>query len=326
MNDTLVSIIVAVWNVEAYLQRCIESLLTQTHSSLEIILVDDGSTDKSGDICDNFAAKDKRIKVIHKINGGASSARNQAIDIASGKWIWFVDADDYVENNALEILIQMAEMETCDMVMAGYVVEDEYGRKKLLHTKSLQKLLTYQDGLLEMFAPKDYPYQGYVWNKLFRTSIIKETNLRFEEDIHFNEDRLFVVQYLCKSMGNVAYTTQPVYNYCQREGSLMKSCHSGYDPRYASDFKAYTIMYKTIKQAPVHPSILRLARRGIAMSFLTNHKMMIDNAQLDDKLHKTMSRDLLCTNAWTQYLSLIFKEATRELLYWGYPQLLIRKK
>lgn len=326
MNDKLVSIIVAVWNVEPYLRRCLDSLLAQTYSSLEIILVDDGSTDKSGDICDEYAAKDKRIKVIHKINGGASSARNQAIDIASGKWIWFVDADDYVENNALEVLIQMAETQTCDMVMAGYTIVDELERKKRLHMSDNTKLLSYQEGLLEMFAPKDYPYQGYVWNKLFRASIIKENKLRFEEDIHFNEDRLFVVNYLCKSMDNVAYTTQPIYNYCQREGSLMKSSHAGYDPRYASDFKAYTIMYKIIKQTRVHPSIVRLARRGIAMSFMANHKMMIDNAQLDTNLHKAMSRDLLCTNAWTQYLSLIFKEATRELLYWGYPQLLLRNK
>lgn len=104
-NEVLVSIIVPVYNVEKYLEKCIESIINQTYSNLEIVLSDDGSTDNSPSICDEYALKDSRIRVIHKSNGGLSDARNAALDIISGKYITFIDSDDYIEKEAIEILV-----------------------------------------------------------------------------------------------------------------------------------------------------------------------------------------------------------------------------
>lgn len=109
MEEKLISIIVPVYNVEKYLKECIDSVISQTYKNLEIILVDDGSTDKSGEICDEYSKKDSRIKVIHKENGGLSDARNVALDIAKGEYIGFVDSDDYVEKDMFETLYKLAE-------------------------------------------------------------------------------------------------------------------------------------------------------------------------------------------------------------------------
>ncbi len=109
MEDKLISIIIPVYNVERYLRECIDSIIAQTYKNLEIILVDDGSSDKSGEICDEYSKKDSRIKVIHKKNGGLSDARNVALDIAKGDYIGFIDSDDYIEKDMFQILYNLAE-------------------------------------------------------------------------------------------------------------------------------------------------------------------------------------------------------------------------
>ncbi len=109
MEDKLISIIIPVYNVERYLRECIDSIIAQTYKNLEIILVDDGSSDKSGEICDEYSKKDSRIKVIHKKNGGLSDARNVALDITKGDYIGFIDSDDYIEKDMFQILYNLAE-------------------------------------------------------------------------------------------------------------------------------------------------------------------------------------------------------------------------
>ena len=115
--EDLISVIIPVYNVEKYLPECIESVLKQTHTNLEIILVDDGSPDNSPQICDEYAQKDSRIKVIHKENGGVSSARNEGLKIAKGEWISFIDADDWVEKNFCEILLNKAVKTQSDIAL-----------------------------------------------------------------------------------------------------------------------------------------------------------------------------------------------------------------
>lgn len=114
------SIIVPVYNVEPYLRRCVDSILNQTFSDFELILVDDGSPDSCGAICDDYAARDRRIKVIHKANGGVSYARNEGLDIAQGEYIGFVDSDDYIHPKMYEILVGVIEREQVDLVQCGY--------------------------------------------------------------------------------------------------------------------------------------------------------------------------------------------------------------
>ena len=120
MDEKLISVIVPVYNVERYLRQCIESITNQSYKNLQIILIDDGSKDNSGKICDEYAEKDKRVEVIHKENTGVSAARNTGLDNAKGEWITFVDADDWVEKNFCEILIKKATENESDCIACGY--------------------------------------------------------------------------------------------------------------------------------------------------------------------------------------------------------------
>ena len=129
MNETLISIIVPVYNIEDYLPRCIESVLNQTYSNLELILVDDGSKDKSGEICDEYCKKDERIRVIHKENGGSSSARNAGINVAKGKYLGFVDSDDYIEKDMYERMVEAIASTGCNIIQVARDEKDEDGNR-----------------------------------------------------------------------------------------------------------------------------------------------------------------------------------------------------
>lgn len=208
-----ISVIVPVYNVEKYLPRCIDSILSQTFTDFELLLIDDGSPDNSGKICDEYAIKDSRVKVIHKQNGGVSSARNVGIENATGEWVFFSDADDILVPNAFYILTSRINSEVA-YVMAGYKRCDENHNIEYEVKTREEHIISSSDAVTQMFRPTDYVYQGYLWNKLFKLSVIKENNLKFAVDIYFNEDRLFNILYLLK-IGNqkCIYTTEPVYHY-----------------------------------------------------------------------------------------------------------------
>ena len=177
-NEVLVSIIVPVYNVEKYLEKCIESIINQTYSNLEIVLSDDGSTDNSPSICDEYALKDSRIRVIHKSNGGLSDARNAALDIISGKYITFIDSDDYIEKEAIEILVNaMTKYNTLIAHMKSYIISSDY---KILENQSTGTMK------VSLFTSEEY-IRGMcekrksesVCDKLFDISLFKDQ--RFEK-------------------------------------------------------------------------------------------------------------------------------------------------
>lgn len=229
-TNPLVSIIAPIYNVERYLPRCVDSLLCQTYSNLEIILVDDGSPDSCGQICEEYASRDNRVKVVHKENGGVSSARNMGLAVASGDWVAFVDADDWLPVNGVALLIEDAN-EGVALVMGGYLYAYDYG--SVCPCADIEKRESFfsAEAMMEMFRPSDYPYHGYVFGKLFKTSWIRNRKICFDEDIAFNEDRLFMVNYLSCISGRVSYFTAPVYNYYQRDDSVMNSIRGGVQPK-----------------------------------------------------------------------------------------------
>ena len=143
----LVSIIIPVYNVEKYLRKGLDSIINQTYKNTEIILVNDGSTDISGKICDEYATLDSRITVIHKQNGGVSSARNRGLDIATGEWVLFVDADDTLPNDALNYFAEVVSINDIDMVLGGYVECDEDGTISKSDSKQFQKPISMLDCL-----------------------------------------------------------------------------------------------------------------------------------------------------------------------------------
>ena len=216
MNNALVSIIVHVYNAERYLARCIESILNQSYKNIEVILINDGSTDKSGEICDYYSSKDKRVKVIHQKNSGPSVARNKGIDIAKGKYIQFVDSDDYIEYNMTELLVN--EMKNnVDLVLCGYrkIYKDSKGKLIIKNNNAYKKTNISKDEFLDIFGKifKNY-YISYIWNKLYVTDIIKKNNIYFDSKIGWGEDFIFNFSYL-NYCNKFSIIDDLLYNYIQ---------------------------------------------------------------------------------------------------------------
>mgnify|MGYP003291965729 CR=1 FL=1 len=245
VHNPLVSIIVPVYNTENYLPRCINSVLEQSYREWELLLVDDGSTDNSGTICDRYSCADNRIRTIHQTNGGVSKARNTGIDNANGDWICFVDSDDTLPTDALYTMVNGIS-DNIDMVMGGYVEYDSDGKLSYAIAERICSTISVEQAFMEFFKPHHYRYQGYICSKLFRSPIIKQTGLHFDNDIYFNEDRLFSIRYLCSVTGRVHYTTTPVYEYFLREGSAMASLQHSFNYKYYTDLSAFARMRRCL--------------------------------------------------------------------------------
>lgn len=212
MSETLVSIICPVFKAEAYLHRCINSIIAQTLSDWELILVDDGSPDNSGFICDSYAAKDSRIKVIHKINGGVSAARQTGIDAARGEYMIHVDPDDWIECTMLEDLCAKAKSESADMVMCDFLY-DKSGT--LVYSKQEPSAMEHNVVLSEMFSK----LHGSCCNKLVKRQTCLLYNAKFPEGVNYSEDVCFNVQLLIHDI-KIAYVPKAYYHYMQYDTSI----------------------------------------------------------------------------------------------------------
>lgn len=255
----MISIIVPVYNAEQYLHRCIDSILAQSYTHFELLLIDDGSKDASGDICDEYAAKDTRVRVFHKENGGVSSARNLGLDNAQGDYITFCDADDYVGTEWLAAY-RDAIAGDIDLAIQGYYVID--GRntvEKLLQPHSGNSIEAKRKLIESQFAQDTY---YYLWVKLFRRDLLEAHHIRFDKQSVLGEDTQFISKYLeyavsfkcIDSLGyyyilpsqkkiygpNVNYTSWPIL-------SSMNAIFNGNIPniifqKYYGLFKNYTVM------------------------------------------------------------------------------------
>lgn len=213
MDSVFISIIVPVYEAEKYLSTCIESILNQTFKNFELILVEDGSPDNSGLICDEYALKDSRIKVFHKENGGVSSARNIGIDNACGKWISFIDADDWVESNYCESLFSIEKK--CDLIYFNSIHHYNDGLKRIIYPEQ-KDYFTREDIENALFLLKtnslDYDYFGFTWNKFFKADIIKNNRIYFTESLSIREDEIFTANY-SRYINSLTILSEPLYNY-----------------------------------------------------------------------------------------------------------------
>ena len=200
----LVSIIVPVYNAERYLHRCIDSVLAQTDTNFELLLINDGSKDKSGFICDGYAAKDSRVRVFHKENGGASAARNYGLDKAVGKYICFIDADDWVDKDYIESLLPADDE---DMVICSFM----YDTNEIFHLSDVVR--DKQNIGKNFYALIDHMAICAPWCKIMRRDIIDQNNIRFDVNVSAGEDMLFVCDYFSVGLDKIRTISQPLYHY-----------------------------------------------------------------------------------------------------------------
>lgn len=208
----LISVIVPVYNVEKYLKQCIESIINQTYKNLEIILVDDGSTDNSGSLCDDYAAKDTRIKVIHKENGGLSDARNAGLDICTGDFIGFVDSDDWLELNMYEVMLKNILVNNCDIVSCGHYVEYKNKNYKAYFKN---KIIKKSDIVKDYYAENNVFYAP--WMRLYKKYIWK--SLRFPKGKIYEDVFVFLDSFL--EAEKIVSISDCLYHYRQRKSSTM---------------------------------------------------------------------------------------------------------
>lgn len=236
-----ISVIVPVYKTEDKLNRCVDSILNQTFTDFELILVDDGSPDNSPAICDDYATKDNRVVVIHKENGGVSSARNEGLKNAQGEFIAFIDSDDYIEKEYLSTLLSYQQKINADLVMCNYNLFKGNKTDYVSHGFSVGQVLKgelFKKTIYTKIAKCDTAGYFGPTNKLFRRALIVENDITFDESMSFGEDMLFIMDYL-NVINSVIFTDKPLYNYEMLENGLFSS----YRPSFIQDvLKCYTRM------------------------------------------------------------------------------------
>lgn len=235
MNDSVVSIVVTVFNIKKYINRCIESIVQQTYKNIQVILVDDGSNDGSSIICDNWAKKDKRIEVIHKKNGGLSDARNCGLEKARGKYVCFVDGDDYIENRLVELSYQFAIQNKADMVIYSNYFVSPNNQKRIQHLHATKNVYSGSEVMGVLFDEcigslpshkTDYDVGFSPWGRLYKRSNLVDNNIKFKsERILIYEDLMFFLD-LLPVVSKVVILDKPLYNYCSNEDSLTRKVDS----------------------------------------------------------------------------------------------------
>ena len=271
-KNPLISVIIPVYNVEKYLSKCIESVMAQTYTRLEIILVDDGSKDSSGEICDRYAEKDSRVRVIHKQNGGLSDARNCGIAASSGEYIGLVDSDDYIDADMYETLYSLTAEYGADVAMCG--LYDVYEGREVSQTESPERFCVEKEEAMKMVLEAKTVSVTAV-NKLYKREIFDSVKY----PVGKTAEDAFVILHILEKAEKTAVTTEKKYYYFHRENSITTRSFSKRD---FDAIEAYDQNYRYI--CDKHPSLERTAKMRVYWShFYVLDKMMLsDNAQKSD--------------------------------------------
>lgn len=280
MCAAAISIIVPVYKAELYLHKCVDSILSQTFSDFELLLIDDGSPDSSGKICDDYEANDPRIRVIHKENGGASSARNVGLGNAMGEWVCFVDSDDWIEHNCLEVIHRYAVEDELDCIQFSYKRIDKNGIVVLTEAgeTSVMNLKDYIDAGVFCFR---------AGGTLLKKNVIDSVNLRFKEGLKLAEDQLFMLTAIahCRRIRRIPDT---FYSYFINENSVTENTHFNEvcDSILAySDFKHRNLFHRHIDSMILAQSFAALkltdSRILVLYEILKNIKIETKMGELD---------------------------------------------
>ena len=274
----MVSVIVPVYNSARYLKICIDSILSQSYRNIQLILINDGSTDESGELCDRYALRDKRVKVIHKDNGGPSSARNCGIRASEGEFIFFVDSDDFIEIDAIKLLVESCVVNNLDLSIAdfrkiGKKIEASGNDRIFTANTLLEKEDIVDYARKYLLSPNKSPLLTQSWGRIFRSSIIKDNKIFFDSELLTFEDLLFNFSYL-KYVDKMSFLDKPLYNLLIHTNHLSASMAITGHPdslfgypvalAEAEEFLNTTCdrsdIYKEIGQAYVRYTIIQLIR------------------------------------------------------------------
>jgi len=262
-----ISVIIPIYNVERYLRKCIDSVISQTYQNIELILVNDGSTDGSTKICDVYAAKDKRITVIHKENGGLSSARNAGLEIANGYYIAFLDSDDWIDTEMYQVLIQLLEQHDADISACG--LKEIYDDKTLIASNTAQITKLDRTEAINSLITGHNSVRFEVWNKVFKSEIIR--GIRFKEG-QIYEDVYFDRKVFLK-LNKLVYIDLPMHNYLKvRDGNT----NSNFKEKKLAIFCELDDFAKELEERGMHDSALRFQ----AFSLFTSITLYLNAIQL----------------------------------------------
>lgn len=302
----LISIIVPVYNVEVYLRRCVDSLLCQTYSNLEIILVDDGSTDNSGSICDEYSYIDKRIRVIHKENGGLSSARNAGLEIANGEYIGFLDSDDWARPEMFEFLLHIITEENSEIAQCGLTLFcegqkiSEYEIRDVIKETTVH--LSYIEAYNQLYGINVNKGINFLtWNKLYKRSLFDF--IRFSEGKN-NED-IIMTSKILTLCSKISISNTPMVYYMQRKNSIMGEQKNNKFKMLSSHCYAYLDVYDYYVENHIEQKsgIINYIK-GTACSLIRlmfadkSHRKDIKNVLLDVRARKIESEE--CISIWNK--------------------------
>lgn len=297
-NLPLISVIIPVYNVEKYLEECVESVLTQTYKNIEIILVDDGSTDSSGEICDSYALQNSNVQVIHQLNAGLSDARTAGLKKAIGKYVYFLDSDDYIAADALEKLCMIAENDSSDIVFFdAHSFIDENRDSKMKQTYLRAHKYQSNAGFLVFEQMQQYEeYHSAVWAMLLKREFILKNSISFISGIYY-EDMAFTFEALCLAK-KVSQCPECLYFRRYRKNSIMTS------KKNIKYFDSTVILYKHLLQFVENNKLYEnvavkkyIAR--ISYNVFNNYNALSKNDQRTvSKIFSEIKKDILKNNAF----------------------------
>ena len=274
-----ISVIIPIYNVEKYLKRCIESIIKQTYSNLEIILVDDGSPDGCAKICDEYKNKDERIVVIHKKNGGLSDARNAGLKVATGEIISYIDSDDYVDLDMYEKMTKAMEEKNADIVVCGTNIDYEDGHTKEKCEKE-EKSFNREEALIELNSFKSFDMA--VWNKLYKREVVDKIEFPVGKK---SEDYFVMYQYFARAK-KVVIINQAKYHYFQRSNSISRGKNVTHD--YIEGSKSQKEFFKKN-----FPDLNYVGNTAYAFSYIATYNRYIKNElKMTNEMKKEFKKEV----------------------------------
>lgn len=296
-----VSIIVPFYNAEAYLPDCLTSIQAQTYSDFEAILVDDGSCDKSLLAIESYISTDGRFQLYHQTHRGVSSARNVGLKYATGDFFCFVDADDLIAPTYIEDLYNAIGGQV-DSSMGGFKKIDSLSHDECVIIPE-KKIETLEENLLGFYDAKSTDWQRYLWNRMFKRSIIQQNNIRFAEDIYYKEDGLFVIRYLCASNGLVGCVDKVLYYYQRNAtGAMSKTWHS-FDDKVITNLDAHRRMIDVIRAKKVSSLVLSKALSQAEAASIWILQMVWQSKSFHLSLFTRIERIMISILGIREYLS-----------------------